>query len=151
MNKRNMKDQIINALSKINFTEKYSRLCNQFSDLNEGASFTKDEVAIILAACDLIANFASKDKSFYHDIKFSDIELRLTITYKYGYIECFYTFRQANQIPIGGRFNDFCEMEIEGSTRELKNKFPIAHSKSDLVEILKTISMLHKSLVEQFS
>jgi len=111
---------------------------------------TKDQMQEILVAGNFDAKYDSKGKSFYKDYSFGVYNVRLTMTYKYGFIECFYTL-SGNEERITGRFNSIATMQDEDFRTKVNHNFPIATSVADLENILNGIMHLHNEFITQLA
>lgn len=146
-----LKETVKSALDKIQFAERYIELCNGFKDYDDGKSFKKNEVQEVLKRNGFTGNYASSDKSFFTDYVKSGTAVRHTLTYKRGFIECFYSFQnEETKERVIGRFNSIAKMEDENFDDQVLHKFPIATSLEDLEKILAELLQLHNDFMEQF-
>ena len=93
--------------------------------------------------------YTSKDKSFYQDYNLGSYCARIAITYKYGFIECFYSFWNPNNDErFRGRFNSIASIHDEDLKNKLSHNFPIATSIEDLELILNVIIELNNEFIK---
>ncbi|MEX1003203.1 MAG: hypothetical protein WDZ35_13880 [Crocinitomicaceae bacterium] len=144
-----MKENIIEFLKDVDFSKKYAFICNQYSNFNEGGHFNKKDLSEIFNVLNFDLKYASHDKSFFKDYEFDSFRFRFVLTYKYGFIECFYTFFNGSDLPFGGRLNDISEWENKNFRSEAEHNFPIATSKEDLYGILSSLFELHSALLDK--
>ncbi|MBP1618615.1 MAG: hypothetical protein H6Q14_2442 [Bacteroidetes bacterium] len=138
-------------LIKIQFSEIYIDLCNKYCEFDNGGKFTKKEVESEIIRNELQMTFSSKEKLFYKDYVKNNLSIRFILSYKYGFIECFYTIKNLiNSEKIEGRFNTIATLQNVNFNNLVKHKFPIATSLEDLKEILSTILKLHTDFIEKF-
>jgi hypothetical protein len=114
-------------------------------------NFTKKQVEDVLSSFNANLGYDSKEKSFYKDYVFGPYNARMTMTYKYGFIECFYTFwNTENKERVRGRFNSIASMQDEDFRNKVTHNFPVATSLEDIDSILKSIIQLNSEFMAQF-
>jgi len=135
----------------VNFAERYAEICNSYRAYDSGMSVTKKQVETIFSALNIKFTYESKEKSFYRDYTFGSYNARLAITYKYGFIECFYTFWSSeNEDRVRGRFNSIALMQDEDFRSKVAHSFPIATSLEDLESILTGLIQLNNEVIGAF-
>jgi len=145
-----MKDVIVKVLKEIDFAQIYQNLCNQYNNFDNGMNFNKNEINNILNSNNISLDFSSKEKSFYKDYYLFEVTVRFTMTYKQGFIECFYTiWNEDNSNRILGRFNSIAMLQDLDFNSSVKHKFPIATSLKDLNNILTIILKLHCDFIKK--
>ena len=145
-----MKKVVREILVQISFADRYAEICNLHKEYSSCMNVTKNQMQEILLACNFDSEYDLKGKSFHMDYSFDTYQVRLAITYKYGFIECFYTL-WGNEDRISGRFNSIASMQDEDFRAKVTHNFPVATSVTDLESILKNILNLHNEFIEQFS
>ena len=144
-----MREQIIKALGQSNFSEKYTMLCNDFSDIDNGISFKKSDLVNILNDIADNLKYSPREKLFYMDFTISGSSLRYVLPYKYGFIDCSYTiWNDYEGFRFRGSFAKLSKMVDEEFENKVKYKFPIATSLADLQKILIKVINLHKDFIE---
>ena len=112
-------------------------------------TFKKDDLLHILNALKTNLKYSSKEKVFYANVMIYGNSLRYILPYKYGFIDCSYTFwNESNNFRIGGSFAEFSLMIDEEFENKVDFKFPIATSLPDLEKILKQVLNLHTDFVK---
>lgn len=147
-----MKTLILQHLKNVHFSDRYIKICNEYSQYENGKDFKKNDFNDI--GDDRIAKFTymAKDKSFYQDYLFGKFNARFTFSFKYGFIECFYSFWQDNGAErIDGRFNSIAKLIDNDFESKVKHKFPIATSSEDLKAILTVLLDLNTEVMNTFS
>lgn len=143
-----MEEILIEILIKIQFSEIYINLCNKYCEFDNGGKFTKKEVESEIIKRELQMIFSSKEKLFYKDYVKNNLKIRFILSYKYGFIECFYTIQSLiNSEKIEGRFNTIATLQNLNFNNLVKHKFPIATSLDDLKEILGIVFDLNNNLI----
>ena len=146
-----MKELVKYILDKVSFAEKYAEICNSYKEYDNGMNFTKKQVESVLSSFNAGLVYASKDKSFYKDYVFGSYNARITMTYKYGFIECFYSlWNTENDDYVLGRFNSIASMQGEDFKSKVAHSFPVATSLEDIESILRSIVKLNSEFMEQF-
>jgi len=146
-----MSQLVKEILTRINFAEKYQEVCNKFSNLENGLTFKRLDVKKVLALCNINLCYAVNEKCFYMDYSFKDSNLRFTMSFKHGYVECFYAIWNKNDSDrVVGRFNTFATLQNPQFNDITKHKFPIATSKEELQDIIGEIWDLHNNFLTAF-
>jgi hypothetical protein len=144
-----MKDIVIKVLKNINFAQIYQHLCNHYNNFHNGINFKKNEINNILKNNNINLDFSSNEKTFYKEYYLSEITVNFAMTYKHGFIECFYTiWNKDNSIRILGRFNSIATLQNSDFNNMVNHKFPIATSLEDLNNILEIIFKLHDDFIK---
>lgn len=145
-----MKELITHILINISFAERYAKICNSYKDYDNGMNFTKKQVENILLAHGADFTYVSKEKSFYKDYIFGTYNARVTMTYKYGFVEFFYSFWATESDEyFMGRFNTIASTQDGYFSDKVDYNFPIATSLVGLENILKGLIQLNSEFVEQ--
>lgn len=144
-----MKEFVTKILFQVNFAEKYKEICNSYANYDKGMSFSRKQVEdTLFLGAELI--YASKEKSFYKDYNIDPYTLRITITFKYGFIECFYTlWNSESEERIRGRFNSIASMQDQTFNTQVTHNFPVATSLDELEKIMKEVLKLNDEFVDQ--
>lgn len=143
-----MKELIIKVLEQIQFVARYVNLCNSFKDYDSGATFKKSQIQAVINNCNRELNYSSKDKSFFQDFDLGDMNVRFLFTYKYGYIEAFYTIlNKSTDERVRGRFNSIAKLNDEDFNEKVSHNFPVATDEKDLDLILRGIIELNSDFI----
>ncbi|HMM02488.1 MULTISPECIES: hypothetical protein [unclassified Dysgonomonas] len=143
-----MENKLIDILNKIEFSKKYIDICNRYSDFDNGKNFQKKDILEILLMNKIDMEFSSKEKLFYKDYFISNYIIRFLFSFKYGFIECFYTIRYNDDSEnISGRFNSIATLQNADFNNMVKHKFPIATSIEDLQNILNELLRIHNDFI----
>lgn len=143
-----MKNFIIEALEQSNFSSRYINLCNDYTNVDNGATFKKNDLLRILNGLDIDLTYSSNEKLFYKDYEINDSSIRFILPFKYGFIDCSYTiWNILKEFRIGGSFANFSLMIDKAFESKVTYKFPIATSMEDLEFIVKNIIQLHGDFI----
>lgn len=143
-----MKDLLIDILENIGFAEVYTSVCNAYSNYDEGENFKKADVLKILEELESNLDYASREKVFYQDYSISDLSIRFSFTYKFGFIECFYAISSTeSEDRIRGRFNTIATLERANFREQVKHNFPIATTLNELRSILRGLLELNDKFI----
>ena len=146
-----MKELIIKALELTKFSNQYTKLCNEFNKVDDGATFKKDDLLKILNNLDCSFRYSAREKLFYQNYSINGNSIRFVLPFKYGFIDCSYTiWNELKKFRIGGSFADFSVMVDENFESNIEYKFPIATSHEDLAEILNAIIQTHNDFIKEF-
>lgn len=139
-------------LVEIDFAKKYGDLCNSYTEYDGGMNFTKKQMEDVLLKFGFDLKYEPKEKCFNKDYAIGPYHvISIAMTFKYGFIECFYTFLNSkSEERVRGRFNSIASIEDEDFRTKVTHNFPVATSLTDLEDILKRIMHLHSEVIEVF-
>ena len=146
-----MEEFIKELLVAVGFAKKYGDICNSYPEYDKGMNFTKKQMEDIFMMCGFDLKYESKEKLFYKDYIIDSYNISIAITYKYGFIECFYTFLSSkSEERVRGRFNSIASIEDQDFRTKVAHNFPVATSMKDLEDILKRLMELHHEIIGLF-
>ena len=145
-----MEEKIKLILANVGFADKYINICNAYSQFDNGMNFKKKEVFDAIHACNTVLKYSAPDKSFYEDYDFNANRVRFAMTYKYGFLECFYNVRNdENHQRVMGRFNSIAALQDIDFRSKVAHNFPVATSPEDLKSIVFSLLDLHSAVIQE--
>jgi len=146
-----MRERVVQVVQRVNFSKRYIDLCNRFADFDNGAKFTKEEVKEIIAKLNGDLKFSSREKLFLKDYLFDEVNMRIILSYNYGFIDCTYAFwTDGYKERLNDSFFGISLLQDEEVESKVNYKFPIATSTIDLEEIVGEILRINKDVVHYF-
>ena len=147
-----MKEKILIAFKKVDFSNRYMNLCNKFDDFDNGVKFHNNDVANSIAQVNGELRYSSKENLFIKDYSINEINARFILSFKYGFIDCTYAFwtegfkERLNESLYGIAL--MLDRDVES---KITYKFPIATNMKDLDEIVKEVLEINSEVMEYLS
>lgn len=146
-----MEELVKESLRSVSFSERYIELCNSYNDFENGGSFKKQTISDILRDTDSQLKYSSREKLYFKDYKYKDINLRFVLPYKYGFIDCMYAlWDDDNTERIRGSFATLSSLIDPEFSSKVSHKFPIATCECELKDIINSLLVLHNNFVKMY-
>lgn len=115
---------LVDALKKIEFSERYSRLYSKYSEVTAFETVTSDEVNQVLNGMQLDLPYSKKEKFFKLREDTADYTFQLNIAVPYGMVELiFFAELKKEKKKMGGPFGRLLKMVEPKVKRSLKIPF----------------------------
>lgn len=140
---------IVYSLQHVDFSQRFIRLCNSYSDYDNRKNIVKSEIQELLKSWDIEFKLTASENCFYKDYKFGEIHFRFLVEYKHGFIDPKYNFwNDSLEIQILGAFQTYCEFVDPSFNEKVDYRFPISTSKEEAQTILSEIIKMHRAFLD---
>ncbi|WP_155599966.1 hypothetical protein [Zobellia amurskyensis] len=139
-----MKNEYLTPLlNKIEFSDKYIVLCNNFSGFKDAKTPSLNIIRELNNTYSCLS-YSNSDKCFYMEETINNYIIYLSISFNKGLIECIYSIKSKEEefAAFASRFDSLAALNNNKFEDLVKYNLPISASDSDFKSILEQVLML---------